>query len=70
MQIIRGMDFFKSPGIAETLDWAAALVVLNRDELDRETVESTLGCIFKDNQDIKRITGEQIEAIIEKNKVF
>ena len=70
MQIIRGMDFFKSPGIAETLDWAAALVVLNRDELDRETVESTLGCIFKDNQDIKKITGEQIEAIIEKNKVF
>ena len=69
MQVIRGMDFFKNPGIAETLDWAAALVVLNRDELDKETVVSTLGCIFKDNQDIQKITGDQIESILEKNKV-
>jgi len=69
MQIVRGMDFFKNPGIAETLDWAAALVVLNRDELDKETVVSTLGCIFKDNQDIQKITGDQIESILEKSKV-
>ena len=69
MQVIRGMDFFKKPGIAETLDWAAALVVLNRDELDKETVESTLGCIFKDNQDIQKITGGQIETVLEKSRV-
>ena len=69
MQVIRGMDFFKKPGIAETLDWAAALVVLNRDELDKETVESTLGCVFKDNQDIQKITGEQLETVLEKSRV-
>tara|TARA_B100000315_G_scaffold258668_1_gene311621 strand:+ start:577 stop:1539 length:963 start_codon:yes stop_codon:yes gene_type:complete len=69
MQIVRGMDFFKKPGIAETLDWAVALVMLNRDELDKETVESTLGCIFKDNQDIQKITGGQIETVLEKSKV-
>ncbi len=67
MQVVRGMDFFKKPGIAETLDWAAALVVLNRDELDKGTVESTLGCIFKDNQDMQKITGGQIETVLEKS---
>lgn len=69
MQIIRRMDFFKRPGIAETLDWATALLFLNRDDLDRETVEATLGCIFKYNQDIEKIRGDQIEAILERSKV-
>ncbi|MDY6972342.1 MAG: MoxR family ATPase [Thermodesulfobacteriota bacterium] len=58
MQEIRQIDFNKKPGIAETLDWALALISLNKDELDRETTEQTLGCIFKHNQDISRFRTE------------
>ncbi len=52
MEQIRTEEFLKRPGIAETLDWAAALLALNRDALDEEVVEATLGCIFKNQQDI------------------
>ena len=52
MQEIRKMDFYKKPGIAETLDWAQALIFLGKDELDQETIDQTLGCIFKYNEDI------------------
>lgn len=52
MQAVRTRDFYKRPGIAETLDWARALVLLHRDALDPGTVEETLGCIFKYNDDI------------------
>jgi len=58
MQEVRQMDFNKKPGIAETLDWALALIALNKDELDKETTEQTLGCILKHNQDISRFKAE------------
>ncbi|HSH70628.1 MAG TPA: MoxR family ATPase [Deferrisomatales bacterium] len=52
MERIRTMDFLKKPGIAETLDWAAALLALHQNALDAELVEATLGCIFKNHQDM------------------
>jgi MoxR-like ATPase len=58
MQRLRLMSFYKRPGIAETLDWAAALFALNRRELDREAVEETLGCVFKYKEDIERMREE------------
>jgi hypothetical protein len=44
----------KKPGISETLDWAEALLKLNRNILDEETVEKTLGCILKYREDIQK----------------
>jgi MoxR-like ATPase len=52
MERIRTEDFLKKPGIAETLDWASALLALNRASLGEDVVEATLGCIFKNQQDI------------------
>lgn len=52
MERIREGDFQKRPGIAETLDWATALINLNKHAIDPHTVEATLGCIFKNQQDI------------------
>ncbi len=46
-------DLAKRPGVAETLDWAAALVALHRTGLDAETVAATLGFLIKDAQDLK-----------------
>ncbi len=52
MQRLRNEDFVKRPGVAETLDWAAALLTLDRTALDEATVEETLGCILKYREDI------------------
>jgi MoxR-like ATPase len=57
VQKLRGQPLRKLPGVAETLDWAQALSRLQRDALDAETARATLGCLLKDEQDIKA-TGE------------
>jgi MoxR-like ATPase len=55
MQMVRRKDFYKKPGIAETLDWANALIQLHRNRLDRTAVEETLGCILKHFEDMKKM---------------
>lgn len=60
MQQIRQMDFYKRPGIAETLDWVSALLLLNRDHLDAETLEETMGCLFKYQEDMERVENENL----------
>ncbi|MGI8926271.1 MAG: AAA family ATPase [Tepidiformaceae bacterium] len=52
MERARREDFYKRPGVAETIDWGMALVALHRDALDPEVVDETLGCIFKYADDI------------------
>jgi MoxR-like ATPase len=54
MQRIRREDFVKKPGVAETLDWAEALLLLEKDRLDPKTIEATLGCILKYREDMVR----------------
>ena len=58
VQMLRGLELFKPPGLAETLDWAQALIALNANELDHATVESTLGVVLKYQDDIARVRGE------------
>jgi predicted component of type VI protein secretion system len=48
----------KVPGVAETIDWATALVALNTLQLDREAVEETMGCFLKDEGDLRRLEAE------------
>jgi MoxR-like ATPase len=64
METVRQVRLMKTPGVAETLDWAMALMALHRDELDSETVEETLGCVFKDNRDIQKLRGGPAALII------
>ncbi len=54
MHRVRQETFLKTPGIAETLDWAEALILLHRDHLDERTVVETRGCLFKYRQDQNR----------------
>jgi MoxR-like ATPase len=63
-QRLRAMDLFKAPGIAETLDWAEALVALDRIALDPETVSSTLGALLKYQDDIGAVTPEIAAQLI------
>ena len=55
MHEIRQMKLDKTPGIAETLDWAQALTALHFDYLDKQIVEDTLGVILKDWQDVRHV---------------
>src|SRR5688572_3057168 len=52
MQATRTMSLSKIPGVAETLDWANALVALQATEVDREVLNETIGCFLKDEADI------------------
>ena len=61
MQRVREMNFYKRPGVAETLDWASALIALNRKELDDKTVVETMGCVFKYREDLHHLK-EQIDG--------
>ncbi|HXX83973.1 MAG TPA: MoxR family ATPase [Casimicrobiaceae bacterium] len=63
-QRLRAMDLFKSPGVAETLDWAEALVALDRIALDPETVANTLGALLKYQDDIGAITPEVATQLV------
>jgi MoxR-like ATPase len=64
MQLVRRRDFYKRPGIAETIDWATALLVLHRDALDAATIDETLGCIFKYNDDIAAFRESDIPELL------
>jgi MoxR-like ATPase len=64
-QRLRTMDLFKSPGIAETLDWSEALVALDRISLDPETVANTLGALLKYQDDIGAITPQIATQLVE-----
>lgn len=61
VQRLRARELRKLPGVAETIDWTQALLRLHRDGLDAETVMLTLGCLLKDEQDL-RSTGQEAVA--------
>jgi MoxR-like ATPase len=59
VQKLRSMELFKNPGVAESIDWANALVELDRISLDPQTVSDTLGALLKYQEDIARIRGPE-----------
>jgi MoxR-like ATPase len=68
VQRLRGVDLFKLPGVAETIDWANCLVALDRITLDPETVNNTLGVLLKYQDDIERIAGEEATRLVTESK--
>jgi MoxR-like ATPase len=58
MQNLRRRQLQKVPGVAESLDWAAALAALHADHLDAEIVRETLGCVVKEVDDVKRLEAD------------
>ncbi len=65
VQALRRQDLFKSPGVAETLDWASALSELDAVALDPATVSDTLGVLLKYQDDIARIEGAKAKELID-----
>ncbi|KAA0571796.1 MoxR family ATPase [Azospirillum sp. Sh1] len=64
VQNLRGLDLYKAPGVAETLDWAQALVELNQLELEPSVINDTLGTLLKYQDDIARIQGSEAARIL------
>lgn len=69
VQALRKQDLFKVPGVAETLDWATALVELDAVALDPKEVTDTLGVLLKYQDDIQKMQGSEIKAILDEIKV-
>src|SRR5215813_13123143 len=65
VESLRGLDLYKPPGVAETLDWAQALVALNRGELDDATVDATLGTVLKYREDQERVRSTGVGRVVE-----
>jgi hypothetical protein len=61
---LREADLTKVPGIAETLDWAAALLSLGARGLTPELVDETLGVVVKYEEDIRHVRGEQTARML------
>jgi MoxR-like ATPase len=57
VQRLRQADLFKPPGVAETLDWARALLAMDRETLDEHTVNDTLGVLLKYHDDVQEVQG-------------
>ncbi|BBK36393.1 ATPase [Allostella sp. ATCC 35155] len=68
VQELRKMDLFKLPGVAETIDWTHALMQLDSFELDRDTVNDTLGTLLKYQDDIARVQGSEANRILNQVK--
>jgi MoxR-like ATPase len=68
VQRLRGMDLFKAPGVAETIDWTRALMALDAIALDPATIDSTLGVLLKYQDDIARVQGSEAAAILQEVK--
>jgi MoxR-like ATPase len=64
MQKLRQISFYKRPGIAETLDWAQALLHLNQAGLVPETIRETVGCILKYHEDVEKFKRDEMERVL------
>ena len=64
VQELRGEDLYKLPGVAETLDWIAALVALDREDLSDEVINDTLGVLLKYQDDIQHVQGAVAQRIL------
>lgn len=64
VQALRDQDFYKSPGVAETIDWATALTQLDARALTAEVVGDTLGALLKYQDDIARMQGDALQKVL------
>lgn len=66
MEKLRDIDLFKPPGVAETLDWAAALQVLGVEALSPQAADDTLGVILKYEEDIERVRSAGLDRLLDR----
>jgi len=63
---LRAAGLYKAPGVAESVDWARALMLLGVSALDLQSVRATLGCLVKHRDDVERLSNGLAEALLER----
>jgi len=66
VQELRSADLYKVPGVSETIDWVTALVALNRDTLDADAIDDTIGVVLKAREDVESIRGHRAAELLER----
>lgn len=66
IQALRQEELYKLPGVAETLDWAQALMHLNAERLDATTVNATMGIILKYQDDVDKLQRMDVDRLLER----
>ena len=66
VQAMRGVDLYKTPGVSETIDWVTALVALDRDVLDADAIDETLGVVLKAKEDVEALRGRRALALLDR----
>jgi MoxR-like ATPase len=66
MQELRTADLYKVPGVSETIDWVAALVALDRDTLDPDAIDETLGVVLKAKDDQEALRGQKVTEMLDR----
>ena len=61
---LRGIDLYKPPGVAETIDWAETYVTIGTDDLDAESINETLGTLIKYREDQERVRSRGFDEIL------
>ncbi len=69
VQRLREVELYKVPGVAETLDWINALVLLNEEALDEKIIKNTLGALLKYRDDIDKVSGSKVREILDLAKI-
>ena len=64
VQSLRRQELYKVPGVSETIDWVTALVALDRQALDPEAVNQTLGIVLKTKEDLESVRGETLTNLV------
>ncbi|HET9599893.1 MAG TPA: MoxR family ATPase [Anaeromyxobacteraceae bacterium] len=64
VRALRARRLVRSPGVAESIDWARALVRLHQDRLEPEVVAATLGCVVKDRHDLADLSGAEVARLV------
>jgi len=64
MAQLRNQEFYKRPGVAETLDWSQALTILEKEDIDEEVMDMTCGCLFKFKEDVKHYSDIKTDVLM------
>jgi MoxR-like ATPase len=65
-QELRSENLYKVPGVSETIDWVAALVALDRDTLDADAIDDTLGVVLKAREDLEALRGRRAAELFDR----
>ena len=65
-QELRAEHLYKVPGVSETIDWAAALVALDRETLDADAIDDTLGVVLKAKEDLEALRGRRAKELFDR----